>query len=77
MCEEACPTYAIQLTQDFELAEYERQNMVYEKQHLLIDGPGKHPDYNFYELSGKAVSGRAKGAGTHEAEPVNLKSLLP
>ena len=77
LCEEACPTYAIQLTQDFELAEYERQSMVYEKQHLLIDGPGKHPNYNFYEMCGKAVSGRAKGAGIQETQPVNLKSLLP
>ena len=77
LCEEACPTYAIQLTQDFELAEYQRQNLVYEKHHLLIDGPGKHPDYSFYELSGKAVSGRAKGAGKHEAPPVDVKSLLP
>ena len=33
-CEEACPTYAIQLTPDFEYAEYDRQNMVYEKEDL-------------------------------------------
>ena len=77
LCEEACPTYAIQLTQDFELAEYDRQSLVYEKEHLLIDGPGKHPDYNFYEMCGKAVSGRAKGEGNQEAQPINLKSLLP
>jgi len=38
-CEEACPTYAIQLTPDFEMGEYDRQNLVYEKEHLLIDGP--------------------------------------
>jgi NADH-quinone oxidoreductase subunit I len=31
MCEEACPTTAIQLTPDFELAEYHRQDLVYEK----------------------------------------------
>ena len=35
MCEEACPTYAIQLTPDFELCEFDRNNMVYEKEHLL------------------------------------------
>ena len=33
-CEEACPTYAIQLTPDVELAEYDRQNLVYEKEKL-------------------------------------------
>jgi len=42
-CEEACPTYAIQLTPDFEMSEYNRQNLVYEKEDLLISGPGKHP----------------------------------
>ena len=31
-CEEACPTYAIQLIPDFEMGEYDRQNMVYEKE---------------------------------------------
>ena len=41
MCEEACPTTAIQLTPDFEMGEYVRQNLVYEKEHLLISGPGK------------------------------------
>jgi ferredoxin len=43
MCEEACPTTAIQLTPDFEMAEFNRQNLVYEKEHLLISGPGKYP----------------------------------
>jgi len=77
LCEEACPTYAIQLTPDFEMAEYNRQNMVYEKEHLLIDGPGKYPEYNFYRVAGKAVSGRKKGEGQNEAEPVDVKSILP
>ena len=31
MCEEACPTTAIQLTPDFELGEFKRQDLVYEK----------------------------------------------
>lgn len=38
MCEEACPTTAIQLTPDFELGEYVRQDLVYEKENLLISG---------------------------------------
>ena len=34
VCEEACPTTAIQMTPDFELAEYVRQDLVYEKENL-------------------------------------------
>lgn len=77
LCEEACPTTAIQLTPDFEMCEYDRQNMVYEKEHLLIDGPGKYHEYNFYRIAGKAVGGKDKGEAENEAEPINVKSLLP
>jgi len=77
MCEEACPTYAIQLTPDFEMSEYNRQNLVYEKEHLLIDGPGKYHDYNFYRVSGLAINGKDKGEAEHEQPPVDLHSLLP
>lgn len=76
-CEEACPTYAIQLTTDFEMGEYERQNLVYEKEDLLIDGPGKYPDYNFYRVAGLAVGGKDKGEAENEAPPVDLHCLLP
>ncbi|MGE8313696.1 MAG: NADH-quinone oxidoreductase subunit NuoI, partial [Pseudomonas protegens] len=38
LCEEACPTTAIQLTPDFEMAEFKRQDLVYEKEDLLISG---------------------------------------
>ena len=76
-CEEACPTYAIQLTPDFEMSEYDRQNMVYEKEDLLIDGPGKYHDYNFYRVAGLAIKGKDKGEALNENEPVNLRSLLP
>ena len=57
-CEEACPTHAIQLTPDFEMAEYVRQDMVWEKEHMLIDGTGKYHDYNFYKVAGKAIGGK-------------------
>lgn len=77
MCEEACPTTAIQLTPDFEMGEYVRQNLVYEKQHLLISGPGKYPDYNFYRVAGMAVDGKPKGAAERESAPVDTRSLLP
>jgi NADH-quinone oxidoreductase subunit I len=77
MCEEACPTYAIQLIPDFELCEYRRDNMVYEKQHLLIDGVGKYRDYSFWRVAGKAIHGKDKGEAEREAEPVDVRSLLP
>jgi len=77
MCEEACPTTAIQLIPDFELAEYRRQDLVYEKEDLLIAGCGKNPDYNFYRQAGMAIAGKPKGAANNEAEPISVKTLLP
>jgi len=76
-CEEACPTKAIQLTPDFDMAEYERHNMVYEKEHLLISGPGKYHDYDFYRVAGVAVAGKPKGAAEREDPPRDLRSLMP
>jgi NADH-quinone oxidoreductase subunit I len=76
-CEEACPTYAIQLTPDFEMSEYQRPHMVYEKEDLLIAGPGKYPDYNFYRVAGLAIGGKDKGEAEREAPPVDVRSLMP
>jgi len=76
-CEDACPTYAIQLTPDFEMAEYERQNMVYEKEDLLISGEGKYPGYNFYRIAGLKIGGKDKGEAENEKPPVDVRSLLP
>jgi NADH-quinone oxidoreductase subunit I len=76
-CEEACPTYAIQLTPDFEMGEYDRQNMVYEKKHLLIAGEGKYPDYNFYKNAGVDMGVKGKGKGENEEIPVDVKELMP
>ena len=76
-CEEACPTYAIQLIPDFEQGEYERRNMVYEKQDLLISGTGKYPDYNFYRVAGVRIGGKDKGEAENEQPPVDVRSLLP
>jgi NADH-quinone oxidoreductase subunit I len=76
-CEEACPTYAIQLTPDIEMGEYRRQEMVYEKEDLLIAGTGKYPGYNFWRVAGVQIGGKAKGEAEHEAPPVDLHSLLP
>ena len=76
-CEEACPTYAIQLTPDFELGEFHRSNLVYEKEDLLIDGPGKHPGYNYWRVAGVQIGGKDKGEAQHEGPPVDVRSLLP
>jgi NADH-quinone oxidoreductase subunit I len=76
-CEEACPTLAIQLTPDYEMGEYQRDRMVYEKEDLLISGPGKYHDYNFYRVAGKAIAGKDKGEACKESPPVDVHSLLP
>jgi NADH-quinone oxidoreductase subunit I len=76
-CEEACPTYAIQLTPDIEMGEYKRENLVYEKEDLLIEGQGKHQGYNFWRVSGVKIDGKDKGEAANEAPPVDLRSLLP
>ncbi len=76
-CEEACPTHAIQLTPDFEMSEFERGNLLYKKEHLLIDGPGKYPDYNFYRVAGLALAGKDKGQAENEEPPADLRTLMP
>src|SRR5512140_120763 len=75
-CEDACPTCAIQLVPDSEMSEYDRQNMVYEKEHLLVDGQGKYPGYDFYKVAGVSLPGTTKEEGNEEP-PVDLRSLLP
>lgn len=76
-CEEACPTYAIQLVPDFEMGEYNRQNLVYEKKDLLINGQGKYHGYNYYKVAGMAIGGKDKGEAENERPPVDVKSLIP
>ena len=76
-CEEACPTCAIQLIPDYEMAEYNRRDLVYEKEHLLVDGEGKYKGYNFYRVAGLAVKGKGKGQAENEAPPVDIRGILP
>ena len=76
-CEEACPTYAIQLTPDFEMAEYRRQDLVYEKEDLLISGTGKYPGYNFYRVAGIPLPGKDTGQGEQDLPPSDVRDLLP
>ena len=75
-CEEACPTYAIQLTPDFEFSERKREDLVYEKEDLLIDGTGKYHDYSFYRQSGVAIRGKGKGEGEQERPPIDIRELF-
>ena len=76
-CEEACPTYAIQLTPDTEMGEYQRQNLVYEKEDLLISGVGKYPGYNFWRVAGVKIGGKDKGESEREAPPADVHDLMP
>ena len=76
-CEDACPTYAIQLIPDFEMGEYNRQNLVFEKEDLLIDSQGKYHGYNFYREAGLDAGVKKKGEGVNEEPPVDVHSLLP
>lgn len=76
-CEDACPTYAIQLTPDFEMSEYNRQNLVYEKEDLMISGQGKYHGYNFYRVAGMTIGGKEKGEAENEDPPGDIRSLMP
>ena len=77
LCEEACPTYAIQLTPDFEMGDYAREDLVYEKEDLLINGPGKYPDYSFYRVAGVPLPGKDAGQAENEEPPADLRDLMP
>lgn len=77
-CEEACPTYSIQLTPDFEMGATVRTDLLYHKEDLQISGPGKHPEYSFWQVSGVALDGtKAKGEAINEQLPTNYRSNMP
>ena len=59
------------------MADYERAELVYDKEDLLIAGEGKHPGYRYWSVEGKAIAGKDKGEAANEAKPVNLKGLRP
>jgi NADH-quinone oxidoreductase subunit I len=77
LCAEACPTLALQMTTDFEMAETDARDLIYEKKDLLIDGPGKFPDYSFWQEAGVAVT-HALGQGKQDTgAPSDPRSNLP
>ena len=61
LCEEACPTSAIQLTPDYEFSKKRVMDFVYEKEDLLVDHQGKDTAYNYYKYAGIAVGEGGKG----------------
>lgn len=77
MCEESCPTRAIQLIPDVEMSDFKRADLVYEKSDLLISGPGKYVEYNFYKVSGVHNLVKQTGESEHETKPISVKTLLP
>jgi NADH-quinone oxidoreductase subunit I len=77
LCEEACPTAAIQLTHDFENIQRDILTLVFEKKDLLVEGCGKDPNYNYYDVAGISTTAGDKGEHRNEAPPVDVKSNLP
>lgn len=77
LCEEACPTFAIQLIPEFELGEFQRKDLIYEKEDLLISGSGKYKKYEFYDVSGVSVKNKNKGDANNEEKPIDIKSIMP
>ena len=57
------------------MAEYKRQNLVYEKENLLISGTGKYHDYNFYSQAGIEIGGKKKGEGVQEEPTTDVRDL--
>jgi NADH-quinone oxidoreductase subunit I len=76
MCAEACPTLALQMSADFEMAEPDPRDLIYEKKDLLIASGGKYPDYSFWEEAGTAVT-HALGQGRQDMPPSDPRSNLP
>lgn len=84
MCIEACPTRALTMSNDFELADYHRENLIYEKQQILaplepgmLQGP--HPmvegktdgDYYRGEVTGPSAA-QIEWVKEHRADDPSL-----
>lgn len=58
------------------MGEYKCQDLVYEKEDLLIFGLGKYLEYNFYWMVGMVIDGKDKGEVENEVKFIDVKSLL-
>ena len=76
LCAEACPTLALQMSTDFEMAETNPLDLIYEKEDLMIKGGGKYPDYSFWDEAGVAVT-HALGHGKQDKPVEDPRSNLP
>jgi NADH-quinone oxidoreductase subunit I len=76
LCAEACPTLALQMSRDFEMAETDGRRLIDEKDRLLVPHGGKYPDYSFWEEAGTAVT-HALGHGRQDPPPSDPRSNLP
>ena len=47
------------------------------KEDLLIDGPGKYHEYDFYKVAGVSIRDKVAGEGTEDEPPSDIKDLLP
>lgn len=88
-CVEACPTRALTMTQDFELAEYNRLDEIYQKQDLLAQLPegavrGPHPmvegfsDADYYRGDVKgSTSEQIEWVREHRPDDPSLETARP
>jgi NADH-quinone oxidoreductase subunit I len=76
LCAEACPTLALQMSKNFEMAETDSRELIYEKEDLTVDHGGKYPDYSFWDEAGVAVT-HALGHGKQDQAPSDPRSNLP
>src|SRR5262247_1061162 len=76
LCAEACPTLALQMTTEFEMAETDARELIYDKEYLLVNHGGKYPDYSFWDEAGVAVT-HALGQGKQDRAPSDPRSNLP
>jgi NADH-quinone oxidoreductase subunit I len=59
------------------MGEFDRQEMVYEKEDLLIAGEGKYKGYNFYKVAGVSIANKDKGQAQNESPHVDMHDLMP
>ena len=64
------------MSTDFEMAETDGRELIYEKDKLQVNHGGKYPDYSFWDEAGVAVT-HALGEGNQDLPPSDPRSNLP